>query len=429
MSIKFNYKIFGKQKKEVVFSKEKEIIIGRPKQDIIPAIDFTPDNKVSRPHCTIYYKFNTWWITDLQSKHGTFLNDQKISEETPLTSGDIIKIGESYITIDIDDIEMDYYNKSGTIKHEVKISEKAVPKEILGENQLQLFEKITDIIGFTKNKSAKRERFLDAMEKAFPDADRRAILLLKGKNLEPYECWPREDLHFSSTLSGWVIQHKTARLWCRNTSNPETKESEGLKETLSAIYSPMVCEGEVAGVIHVDSKKSDTAFNKSDVILLGMVSNIIANALCVNPKKYKYDVFLSHNSKDKPIVEQLGEALRNRGLSVWLDKWALQPGMNWIDALEDIITTCRSAAVCIGPSGIGPWEEVEMQGLLIRFVKEKKAGNIIPVIPVLLPGAPGNIQLPLFLEVKTWVDMRAGIDKKGLDRVQWGITGVNPADN
>jgi hypothetical protein len=426
MSIKINYKILNEQQKEVTFLKEEEIIVGRPKKDSIPTIDFTPDNRVSRPHLAIYYKYNTWWIEDIESKNGTFLNDQKITEATPLSSGDIITIGKSSITIGIDAAETDYYKSTGTIKHEEKIPENAVPEEILGANQLQLFEKITDIIGFTKNKSAKSERFLDALEIAFPDADRRAILLLEGNNLKPYECWPRQDHHFSTTLSGWVIQQKAAQLWCRNTSDPKTKESEGLKDTRSAIYSPMVCEGIVSGVIHVDSKKSDTAFNINDVVLLGLVSNIFANALCVNPKKYKYDLFLSHNSLDKPVVEQLGAALINLGFSVWLDKWELRPGLDWQDALEEIIMTCRSAAVCFGGSGIGPWEDREMKRLLIRFVKERKDGKVLPIIPVLLPGAPDNVTFPLFLECFTWVDMRAGIDKKGLDRVQWGITGINP---
>src|SRR4051794_14128722 len=36
-----------------------------------------------------------------------------------------------------------------------------------------------------------------------------------------------------------------------------------------------------------------------------------------------FDVFLSHNSKDKPAVRQIAEALRARGLEVWLDEWNL----------------------------------------------------------------------------------------------------------
>jgi TIR domain-containing protein len=142
-----------------------------------------------------------------------------------------------------------------------------------------------------------------------------------------------------------------------------------------------------------------------------------------------FDVFLSHNSKDKPAVKTLGTALKRRGLSVWLDEWELRPGLTWQDALEDIVTSCKSAMVCFGRSGVGPWEEPEMLGLLRRFVNEKKIGKVVPIIPVLLPGAPADVKLPLFLEAFTWVDLRNGLTADGLERLQWGITGEKPREN
>ena len=50
----------------------------------------------------------------------------------------------------------------------------------------------------------------------------------------------------------------------------------------------------------------------------------------------------------------------------------------------------------------------------------------MPIIPVLLPGAPDIAKLPLFLEAFTWVDLREGMKKESLDRLEWGITGVKP---
>jgi hypothetical protein len=137
-----------------------------------------------------------------------------------------------------------------------------------------------------------------------------------------------------------------------------------------------------------------------------------------------FDVFLSHNGKDKPAVRQLAEALRQHDLKVWLDEWELVPGCPWLKALEEIIRTTRSAAVLVGRDGLGPWEIPEMWGCLSEFVKRN-----LPVIPVLLPGAPIKPELPLFLHAFTWVDLRGGLTKEGLDRLQWGITGVKtPSD-
>lgn len=142
-----------------------------------------------------------------------------------------------------------------------------------------------------------------------------------------------------------------------------------------------------------------------------------------------FDVFLSHNGQDKPAIRSLGELLKKRGLTVWLDEWELRPGLTWQGALEDIISSCKSAAVCFGKSGIGPWEEPEMEALLRRFVREKKSGNIVPIIPVLLPGAPPDVKLPVFLESFTWVDLRNGLTPEGLERLRWGITGEKPLQN
>lgn len=138
-----------------------------------------------------------------------------------------------------------------------------------------------------------------------------------------------------------------------------------------------------------------------------------------DPKEF--DVFLSHNSGDKPAVRELAEALRAHGLRVWFDEWELIPGRRWQQALAEIIATVKTAAVLVGGDGLGPWEEPEMEGCLIQCVRRG-----LPVIPVLLPGAPAKPELPLFLETFTWVDLRGGLTPEGLERLIWGITGRKP---
>lgn len=136
---------------------------------------------------------------------------------------------------------------------------------------------------------------------------------------------------------------------------------------------------------------------------------------------HRFDVFLSHNSQDKPAVIALADLLVERGLSVWLDAWELVPGQPWQEAVEDIIATTRSSAVLVGGDGMGPWQDREMRTCLTQFTRRR-----LPVIPVLLPGAARCPELPLFLAEMTWVDLRNGFETAGLDRLQWGITGVRP---
>ena len=93
-----------------------------------------------------------------------------------------------------------------------------------------------------------------------------------------------------------------------------------------------------------------------------------------------FDVFLSHNSLDKPIVWKLAQALRGRGLRVWVDEEQLVPGRSWLNKLEDIIQSTHTAAILVGRDGLGPWEDAEMHTCLSESVSRG-----MPVIPVYCP--------------------------------------------
>src|SRR5437773_2270755 len=72
-----------------------------------------------------------------------------------------------------------------------------------------------------------------------------------------------------------------------------------------------------------------------------------------------YDVFLCYNSRDKEPVIAIGEQLRERGIRPWLDLWEIRPGTRWQKELQKHLKSISSAAVFIGASGAGPWQELE----------------------------------------------------------------------
>ncbi|MFC5861960.1 toll/interleukin-1 receptor domain-containing protein [Acidicapsa dinghuensis] len=133
-----------------------------------------------------------------------------------------------------------------------------------------------------------------------------------------------------------------------------------------------------------------------------------------------FDVFLCHNSADKPAVRRIGEELKQRGILPWLDVEELPPGVPWMPLLEQQIHQIRAAAVCVGSAGIGPWQEQEIMGFLRAFVKRG-----VPVIPVVLADAMMTPELPVFLSSMTWVDFRR-VDLDPMERLVWGITGKRP---
>lgn len=147
----------------------------------------------------------------------------------------------------------------------------------------------------------------------------------------------------------------------------------------------------------------------------------IERQLAAKREAGRFDVFMCHNSADKPAVRTVARALRAGGVLPWLDEWELPPGQPWQPLLEQQIEHIRSAAVFVGRAGVGPWQEQELYGFLREFVARRA-----PVIPVLLPDAPSAPELPLFLRAMTYVDFRQQ-EPEPLARLIWGITGVRPA--
>jgi len=137
----------------------------------------------------------------------------------------------------------------------------------------------------------------------------------------------------------------------------------------------------------------------------------------------EFDVFLCYNAKDKSAVKKIGEQLKQRGILPWLDEWELRPGLPWQRSLEQQIGQIKSAAVFVGESGIGPWQQLEVEAYLRQFVKRG-----CPVIPVLLSYAHAEPQLPVFIEGMTWVDFRLH-DPDPMEQLIWGIVGVRPGSN
>jgi len=144
-------------------------------------------------------------------------------------------------------------------------------------------------------------------------------------------------------------------------------------------------------------------------------------------QKQKFDVFLSHNSQDKPAVEELAHRLDKEGILVWLDKWNLIPGDPWQEAIEEALQQCKTYAVFIGGKGIGPWENEEMRAAINRRVSSGRGH--FRVIPVLLPGAVREERgrMPPFLVAATWVEFKDSLDdKEAFHRLLCGIKGIPP---
>ncbi len=58
------------------------------------------DPFASTHHAMFLWRENAWWLEDLESHNGTFLNGERILKPTSLASGDRIRIGQTTLRFD-----------------------------------------------------------------------------------------------------------------------------------------------------------------------------------------------------------------------------------------------------------------------------------------------------------------------------------------
>ena len=82
---------------------------------------------------------------------------------------------------------------------------------------------------------------------------------------------------------------------------------------------------------------------------------------------FTYDVFLSHNSRDKPQVRKLAKRLKKAGLRVWFDDWVIKPGDDIYLAIERGLEAARVQVLCLSPAALGSeWVTLERSTVLFR---------------------------------------------------------------
>ena len=126
------------------------------------------------------------------------------------------------------------------------------------------------------------------------------------------------------------------------------------------------------------------------------------------------DIFLSHSSKDKTVVEQLAKDLRDAGARVWFDAWEIPLGGSITQSIQSGLTNSRFIGIWITENAIkSGWVEREWTS---RLKDEIEKEHII-VLPLLAE----SCELPLFLQGKSCADFTSDYDrafKKLLETLQ-----------
>src|SRR5215831_11184757 len=114
---------------------------------------------------------------------------------------------------------------------------------------------------------------------------------------------------------------------------------------------------------------------------------------------FPFDVFLSYSAKDKAVVRALAERLRQDGLRVWFDDWALKPGDSIPAKIEEGLEHSRVLVLCMSANAFGSdWAQLEAgtSRFLDPLNKERR------FIPLRLDDEPIKGSLAQFAYINWW---------------------------
>lgn len=276
-----------------------EYIMGRH-----PDCDIVVDaGAVSRQHARLSRDGGRYFIEDMQSRNGTFVNGRMVYGRHGLNEGDQIRVcdvsftfhGESAtqaesshnLTVLLDDTSAPA-NSTVWSKLDVSSDDSHLQFSASPEAKLEAILEITRSMGKSLSLDQVLPQVLNSLFKVFLQADRGFIVLRDAEgNLIPRWTKIRRDssdetIRISKTIVNEVMTTKQALLSADATSDTRFDMSESIADfkIRSMICAPLIdIDGEVFGVIQIDTKDQRKRFRPEDLEVLASVAVQAATAI------------------------------------------------------------------------------------------------------------------------------------------------------
>jgi hypothetical protein len=126
--------------------------------------------------------------------------------------------------------------------------------------------------------------------------------------------------------------------------------------------------------------------------------------------------FVCYARDDEAFVATVAEAMRARGVPIWLDQWNIQPGADWSKAVDDGLNGCTKFLIVLSPAAVA---SDEVAGELRAALDGRK--NIVPLLYK-------PCEVPRQLRLKQRIDFTGsrGISQASLDRLADALLGKPP---
>ncbi|MEN0019626.1 MAG: SpoIIE family protein phosphatase [Planctomycetota bacterium] len=226
-----------------------------------------PEKTVSRRHAVIAYRSDTWFMTDLESKHGTYVNGNRVEANTPhpINEGDLLRIGPWTFRVRTKETAtstLPTTNDYASSAHRVQ----KVPKQelqSLAQTRLDLIIECAAQINASSSENDLYSAMLDAVVSGtgFPRA---AVIRMTGAEVEvlayrgpSQRDMPSADLSFSRSL---IQAAETSGGMVRMTSESQGAYGESIMSLgiHSALCGPIYLGEAIAGFLYLDARQSES---------------------------------------------------------------------------------------------------------------------------------------------------------------------------
>lgn len=267
----------------------------------LPDCDIQIDsNMVSRKHARVFPQEGRFYIEDLGSGNGSYVNGQRIAGPTMLKTNDRIKFGPILFRYEGDGSESNSGVSSGGgepaaaagVSYHQDDSSSTITDRIAGSAydmlDVQPATKLKAVLDITKSLAGTIDidkilpKVLDTLFGIFPHADRGCVLLLDDSTQQMI---PRAMKHrradaddsvkLSRTILKAVMDSKETILSADASSDSKFSASESISSLSirSMICAPMIgLNGDVLGVINIDTQNPLAQFRNEDAQLLAAVA-------------------------------------------------------------------------------------------------------------------------------------------------------------
>jgi pSer/pThr/pTyr-binding forkhead associated (FHA) protein len=264
------------------------ILVGRAPENHIQM----NDKSVSRKHVKIEKKGEKYFITDLGSKNGTFIEGMRIETQTkyevsegiPLAVGKtFIAIGKSYpkdmlAVLDSIDLFKELDQDGGDIKD----------RPLTAKKNMELIYKVSNVLMQSLNIKDVLEKVLAYIMELLKRIDRGVVILIDTKtgNISDAISIGKTNKDgtgkaYSKTIVERVLRERRPVSMLDTMLEDEAMLSESIHamEIRSVMCVPLVSKSQIIGVIYVDSVKKPHGFRKEDLDLLTALSSPAALAV------------------------------------------------------------------------------------------------------------------------------------------------------